>query len=381
MKIIIIGAGIGGLCTAIALQSIGIEVEIYEKAPQWKHIGAGIALAPNALKALKYIGIDTDIKAISRSIAEVHILSQNGNILTKQAYDAHDANSSKQLLAVHRADLHEELLRIFPASSLFLDKNLTHIEQDISSCVVFFEDGSQVKADAIIAADGIHSIARLLYQKHTLPRYAGYVCWRAVIPTPISLLDNNIHTETWGKDGRFGITPISSTHTYWYAVLNTPEKEIASKKQYSALDLYQQFQHFHTPVPEVLMNTYDHQLLYSSIIDIEPLDKIALGRVVLIGDAAHATTPNLGQGACQAIEDAAFLKKCLVENKDVFQAFQQFQTIRLQRVKKIIEDSWTIGKIAQLENGLLTGIRNQLLQWLPESVNAKQMDFLYNIDL
>jgi 2-polyprenyl-6-methoxyphenol hydroxylase-like FAD-dependent oxidoreductase len=127
--------------------------------------------------------------------------------------------------------------------------------------------------------------------------------------------------------------------------------------------------------------TGDEQLIWNDIIDIKPVKQFAFGRILLSGDAAHATTPNMGQGACQAIEDAIVLANCMaVYSSDIQKAFKVFEQKRISRTTRIVNTSWQVGKMAQLENKLLTSIRNTLLRLVPPSANEKQLQFLYNVD-
>src|SRR5699024_10028894 len=161
-------------------------------------------------------------------------------------------------------------------------------------------------------------------------------------------------------NGRFGIVPLTNQRLYWFACINAPfqSQEMAA---YTTKDLFQQFRDYHAPIPEILKETNDSDLIWNDIIDQKPPNRFAFHRTLLIGDAAHATTPNIGQGAGQAIEDAVILKHTLQQNETVPAAFHEFERIRLPKTKKVVNYSWTIGKIAQIENPFIRKARNAVM--------------------
>ncbi|KAF5279292.1 hypothetical protein FQR65_LT15422 [Abscondita terminalis] len=183
-----------------------------------------------------------------------------------------------------------------------------------------------------------------------LPRYSGYHCWRATIDNSTIQLDKG--SETWGAKGRFGMTPLVGNKIYWYACINTTANN-PLYRNWNIENLRKHFASYHHPIPQILNETEDKQLIWNDIIDIKPLDQLAFGNILLLGDAGHATTPNMGQGACQAIEDVAVLIDELKKDISIAQAFVDFEKRRLSRTRYITETSWTIGKIAQWQNPAL----------------------------
>jgi 2-polyprenyl-6-methoxyphenol hydroxylase-like FAD-dependent oxidoreductase len=242
---------------------------------------------------------------------------------------------------------------------------------------LIFEDGTAHLTNYVIVADGIHSKIR----QHLIPgiriRYAGYTCWRAVIKN--QFLNINETSETWGSKGRFGIVPLGDDQLYWFACINAAANS-ARYKSYQISDLCHRFEKYHSPIPDILKQTENERLIHNDICDIEPLDRFAFGRIVLIGDAAHATTPNMGQGACQAIEDAVVISNCIAQNSNYEAAFQAFEKRRIKRTKWVIDTSNSLGKIAQLENEYLIALRNTALRCLPKSVGDKQLKKIERVD-
>jgi 2-polyprenyl-6-methoxyphenol hydroxylase-like FAD-dependent oxidoreductase len=372
-KIAIIGGGIGGLTLAIALQRRGLNVSVFENASQIKPLGAGLVLAANAVKALTEIGISDEILQAGKILKLFSIKDESGNILT-------ETDSEKLTLrlgvvnnfTIHRADLHAVLVSQVIPGTLLLNKGLTDFHSKHSGITLNFADGTTEHTDYLIACDGIHSVIRKKLLPESNPRYAGYTCFRAVIDNPSSNIDIDETSETWGKPGRFGIVPLNNNRIYWFACINAPTNNIQMRGA-KISDLLTYFGKYHFPIPQIVENTQDHQLIWSDISDIKPIKQFAFGKIVLMGDAAHATTPNMGQGACMAIEDAAVMANCLDHYSSVEEAFKQFEKKRIGRTTSIVNHSRIIGKMAQLENSLLIKVRNAALKLTPAHVTENQV--------
>jgi 2-polyprenyl-6-methoxyphenol hydroxylase-like FAD-dependent oxidoreductase len=375
----IIGGGIGGLTVAIALQQKGFHATVYENAPQLKPLGAGLGLAANAMKALAALGIDQDVLEAGKILKTLYIKDKRGRILTATDSIRLSARyGSVNNFTIHRADLHQVLISKLSPGTLLTGKGCTGFQQEDNQISIRFGDGTSVQADAVIACDGIHSIFRKKLVPASLPRYAGYTCWRAVVEVSPDAWDMDNTFETWSEEGRFGIVPLSKNRLYWFACVNTTANN-ARMQSWGVEDLRKHFGEFHAPIPQILMETRDEQLIWSDIVDIAPLDKFAYRNIVLLGDAAHATTPNMGQGACMAIEDSIVLANCLQQGTSIKESFLQFEQKRLARTAKIVESSRLIGRMAQLENPWLVRLRNAVLRLTPTAVSEKQLKFLYDV--
>lgn len=376
-EIAIIGGGVAGLCTAIALKNIGIQVTIYERVGQLKGLGAGFGLAANAMQALDYLGLREGVEKIGHFLDSYNILDHKGRVLlspdTSQLSDKYQEDN----FAIHRADLHRFLIDQLPQECIILGKEAIKINEKEDKTTIYFADGTSTEVDAIIVADGVHSKIRQQMIPTASTRYSGYTCWRGVISNSTVKLKSS--SETWGPAGRFGMTPLVNDRIYWYACINAPEKS-PLYRTYKTADLLRVFKNYHPPIPKIIEETDDEQLLWNDIVDIAPLKKLAYNKILFIGDAGHATTPNMGQGACQAIEDAVVLQDELKKSKSIAQSFQQFEQRRLKRTRYITNTSWQIGKVAQWENVFMIGFRNTIMKLLPDSIKQIQLRKLLSED-
>ncbi len=373
----IIGGGVAGLTAAIGLREIGIEAIVYERSPVLRGIGAGFGLAANAMQAFDYLGLGEGVERIGHFLNSYNILDQHGIVLAAPDADSIAENLEQKNFAVHRGDLHSFLLSQLPNETILLGKEAIDVQQEDDLVRIHFSDGNSIEADALIVADGVRSRLRQQLLPASLPRYAGYTCWRAIIDNSDIRLTHG--SETWGTKGRFGMTPLIESKIYWYACINSKANN-PLYRDFRIKDLQAHFSGYHDTVRQILAQTTDNDLLWNDIIDIKPLPRLHDGRILFIGDAGHATTPNLGQGACQAIEDVAVLVDTLRETRTPKDAFQQVNRRRLARTRYITNTSWQIGRVAQWENPLLIAVRNMLMRITPEKIKQLQLRKLLNED-
>ncbi|WP_158550080.1 FAD-dependent monooxygenase [Runella aurantiaca] len=382
MKIAIIGGGIAGLTTAIALRQIGINVSIYEANQELRPAGAGIALAANAVKAFELLGLRDKILAHGNPFELFSILNKQGKIITESNHFA--AVEKYKVIgsfSIHRSDLQKTLLEAIEDIPLYLGHQFLTLTQNNEGVTLVFRNGHTATFDYVLAADGIHSAVRQQLVPDTKIRYAGYTCWRGVTDTAPSGLNPKQATETWASEGRFGIVPLQGGRIYWFACVNAPTGDEPRFRNFSKTDLLRHFGQLHAPVAQIIGLTPEKRILHNDIIDLKPLRQLAYGKVLLIGDAAHAMTPNMGQGACQGIEDAVVLQRLIRQYPtDLSEVFQKFEAVRLPRTTTIVNRSFTLGKIAQASQPGLIALRNALFRLMPASMNNRQLDFIMDMN-
>jgi 2-polyprenyl-6-methoxyphenol hydroxylase-like FAD-dependent oxidoreductase len=379
MHTTIVGAGIAGLALATGLRSIGFDVDVFEQAPELKPVGAGIALTTNGLRALQSIGLDDAVIARGHEILRISVLDQCAEVLETTDHKSLSARFGHvSAIAVHRSALHEALLSNLPRSVVHTGKRCTGAREDADQVKVLFDGGEEVRTDLLFACDGIHSAIRgSLYPKWR-ERFAKYTCWRGIAPIqPESMAQGHI-TESWGRGQRFGIVPLGDGHVYWFACLSADAPRDPRLASVKLQELRALFSDFHSPVREILNATADDHVICNDIFDVYPEHPYTRNRVVLLGDAAHAVTPDLGQGACQALEDAAVLSG-LLAHYPFARAFARFDSERIPRTRNLVRQSRRFARIAQLNNPLAVWLRNAVIRGIPSSVRERWIDSILDV--
>lgn len=370
-KVIILGGGIGGLCAAIALQQHGFAVKVYEKAKKFGEVGAGITLWSNAIKVARALGMADAIVAAGSKVERSQIRDRNGQTLFDAAIGDMETKYGEPVVAIHRADLHEILVNALAPDTLVLSTSCTRFEQNENGVTVHFDRGESAATNLLIGADGIHSILRKQMFPDIGLRYSGYTAWRGVVETENeSAL--GLTSESWGQGARFGIVRIDRKRVYWFATHNQPpgEKATAEQRKSKLQDIFKQW---HSPIDHLLDATPADAILQNDIYDIVPFSSWTNGRVTLLGDAAHPTTPNMGQGACMAMESAYTLARALREENDHHAAFARYERERHARTAWLTNTSWSIGQGGQLENPIWTVMRNFLVKMMPAGLLQKNL--------
>lgn len=371
-KITIIGAGIGGLTTALALKQIGFQVTVYEGAAEIKPVGAGIMIANNAMQVFKKLGIHTKIANVGHKITNIKLTDANFDIISSLELDKFEDKYGVFNVAIHRADLLKVLSEEVGLQNIILSKRLTNIKKEEKTFQLIFEDGTVVNSDIVIGADGIRSIVREQLFMSGRIRDTKQRCWRGVKEFDLHSKYNYQAYEAWGKGKRFGFSKTSDDKIYWFAVIN---EELMKN-----VDLIELFKEFHPDVLKMISETPKDNIIFNDIIDLKPIPRWHDGKACLIGDAAHATTPNMGQGACQAIEDAYVITKLFEQGKSAEEVFTQYEKIRIKKARSIVNRSWTLGKTAHYKNPILIWLRNRLMKMIPYSFINKQLDKIFNIE-
>lgn len=373
-KITVIGAGIGGLTFAIALKQQGVEVEIFESTPEFKEAGAGINLAINAMQVFQRLGIYNEILNSANYIQSMNLRTKKLEYLSKGDLKKSEKEFSAKAVAIHRATLQAILLQHLDGVKIHLDKRMKSLVQKDGKVEIKFEDGTSHTAEIVIGADGIQSATRKSIFRNTELRDAKQVCWRGISSTktpPENLRELN---EMWGKGKRFGFVHIKQSEVYWYALIDK-DKFKNKTENLSVL-----FSDFHQIVHEILEGTPDGKIICNEIWDLKPLKNWYKGSVCLLGDSVHATTPNLGQGACQAIESAMALSICLAEETEIEKAFKRYELIRSHKANQVAKTSWTVGKMSHLKNPIAIAFRDFFIKNTPSFLLEKQNRTLFKLN-
>lgn len=351
MKAIIAGGGIGGLASALALARRGWDVEVLERAPAFTEVGAGLSLWPNGLRALDALGVGRPVRERAALEGQAGIRDASGRWLARADPETL-ARRYGPVAMIHRADLLAVLQAAVPEGSL---RNAVTVSRARADGTVVHSEGES-RADLLVGADGIRSTVRAsVWPDAPAPRYAGYTAWRMVTPAvPVDSI-----SESWGSGERFGYAPLPDGRLYCFAVANAPE----GAADEGLAGLRRRFSGWHDPIPALLDAARQDAVLHDDLYELPHLRAYATGQVALVGDAAHAMTPDLGQGACQALEDAVVLAKCLDGNGGL----EAYDRLRRKRTQMIVRRAHRTGAVAQWESPVAVVLRNTALRMLPGS--------------
>lgn len=367
-KALIIGAGIGGLATAMALTQTGTECEIYEAVKEIKPVGAAISIWPNGVKCLRHLGLG-------------HLIDLHGGRMESMAYMRHDtAAALTQFSLMPLQEITGELARPIARSQLQLGmlshwgnqhiefgKRLTHITEEDNQVTAFFDDGSTASGDFLIAADGANSVLRAHIVGHHSPRtYAGYVNWNGLVALGDDIATPNQWTTFVGEGKRVSLMPIADGRFYFFfdvpLPVGLPENRLTLRD-----DLYRYFSNWAPPVQKLIGLLDPETTNRIEIHDTTPFSPIVKGRLALVGDAAHHTTPDIGQGGCMALEDAVVLGEIFARTQSgtIEDNFRTYQAARVQRTSDLI---WKARKRSDTTHGKNMHITEQ---WYEELAQEK----------
>ena len=363
-KFIIAGGGIGGLAMANCLQLQGLDFDLYEQAPQLTEVGAGIGMSKSALDILEKIGVSERVNKSGSFIKYACLKDKNLNLIRELPVDLDS-------ICIHRARLIEILGENIPSKKIHLNKRISSIEEAGELVTVFFEDGTTSQTHCLIVADGINSVIRRKYFPEIKIRYANQVIWRGLTKITLPEFYHNRFVEVWSNSKRFLFVPMDKERVFWLAV--KPEKSGGKDNPHTIKnELLNNFSNFSPLIKDLI--AHSENFIRNDLADLggesRPWHK---GKTVFIGDAIHATTPNLAQGACQAIEDAYTLSKCLkTYSPDLAKAFGTYQNLREDKAMFVVNTSWKLGQMAHSRNPLLKYFYRKFWELAPAGVFRKQ---------
>jgi 2-polyprenyl-6-methoxyphenol hydroxylase-like FAD-dependent oxidoreductase len=371
VRALVVGGGIGGLAAGLALRRVGIDAIVLEQARRLEVVGAGIGLAANAMQALDRIGVGDAVRERGLATSRLVACKPDGSALVDIPLEG------REMLGVHRADLQEVLagelgdtLRLGVACQGF---------RDDGTCVTVTAGGEELAGDVLIGADGLRSKTRVWLLDDGAPQYAGYTGWRAVAQLEPEEMRGRM-TETWGRGVRFGLIPIGGGRLYWFVSESRHEPEAPMVRARKA-ELSLHVEGWHDPIQAAVAATPEDAISGTGIYWRKPVRAWGRGRATLLGDAAHPMTPDLSQGAAQALEDAVVLAASLRDAPESVAGLRAYEAVRRKRAAQVVKRSFHAGRLAQASSGLGAGFRDRLIGNLPSRLYGIQQAKIVDTEL
>lgn len=363
-KIIIVGGGIGGAATALALHRADFEPVVYERTPELREVGAGIALWANATHILKKLGLLEDAIHVGYLTTNYQFNSQSGKELVNVPVNGFEL----PVIGIHRAELHQLLWRNVPSEKFVLGQTFLGFDLEGDKVRAHFTSGLTVKGDALIGADGLRSRVRAAFRGDQPPIYRNFKTWRGLTDYVPSGYRPGYIQEFLGRGKGFGFMMLGKGRMYWYAAATAPlaqsDAPIGRKKELETM-----FQDWFASIPELITATNETNILTTDLYDRVPTQPWSKQNITLLGDAAHPMLPTMGQGVCTALEDAFVVAKCLKEQADPSAAFQQYESLRFPRMKLIVEQSLRSGKMGELHHPFSVALRNTFMKLMGSTIS------------
>ncbi|MFF9850906.1 FAD-dependent monooxygenase [Streptomyces litmocidini] len=366
---VVVGGGIGGLAAAIGLRRIGWEVTVLERVATLGDAGAGISLHANGIRALDALGVGAGVREAARPQYTGGTRVPGGGWLSRMDGTALERALGTPIVGIPRSVLHRLLREALPAECLVVGAEVTSLDLTAPDRVGVATGEEVREADLVVAADGVNSaLRRRLFPGHPGPVYSGSTVLRAITDAPLPLASD--FELTWGRGAEFGHIAFTDGRAEWHAVLNSPP---GVRHPDPLAVLRHRFRDWHEPIPALLAATRPEAVLHHDIHELAtPLPAFTAGRVALLGDAAHAMTPNLGQGACQALEDAVSLAAALATASGVGAALARYDAERRPRSQSVARAARQAGRMGQqLSHPVAVSVRNTALRAAPDRATLR----------
>ena len=366
-QILVIGAGITGLATAVALQRRGHEVSIIEERTDTSS-GAGISIWPNALAALDEIGLGDAVREAGGRVTAGALRWRDGSWLRHPARERLIKALGEPLVVIQRSALTDVLAGALADGTVHTGLSARELVATADGVRVTFSDGTTRTATAVIGADGTRSVVARHLNGALTDKYVGYTAWRGVADCAI---DADFAGEVLGPGIEFGHVPLGSDRTYWFATERVPEGQAAPHGELDYLKA--RFASWADPIPAVLAATDPGGVLRNDLYDRDQARQWSRGPVVVVGDAAHPMRPHLGQGGCQGLEDAAVLARCVDGDDGFAAAFARFAAFRGPRVRALVRESKLVGELVNLRPAFLSGVAGRATVLVPEALMTRHL--------
>jgi 2-polyprenyl-6-methoxyphenol hydroxylase-like FAD-dependent oxidoreductase len=355
------------LATAVALQRHGHAVGVVE-ARTVTASGAGITIWPNALAALDCLGVGDAVRRAGGRITAGALRWRDGSWLRHPAPERLVTALGEPLVVVQRCALRDILATTLAPGTVEYGKTVTGLAPVVDGVRVDFSDDTSRRASAVIGADGTRSVVARHLNGPLRDRYTGYTAWRGVADYA---MDPELAGETLGPGVQTGHVPMGPDRTYWFTTERAPQGQVSTNGELAYLR--RKLAGWPEPIPAVLATTAPGDVLRNDLFDRSRARHWARGAMVLVGDAAHPMRPHLGQGGCQALEDAAILADCVERSADLPRAFDRYVTVRRHRVRRVVREAALIGRVINLRPAVLSAAASHASTLIPESLLTRHL--------
>jgi FAD-dependent urate hydroxylase len=361
-RVVVVGGGVAGLTLALALRRGGIDVEVHEKFDHLQGRTTGFTIWSYAIQKLVSIGLDERALAeIGSAIEVTEIRKQDGTLVGSMPVGEASRELGAPSYDISRRDLQERLIGALGDSTVHMGSECVGIEQSGSEATALLAGGGRASGDLVVGADGIYSVLRDPVAGKSKLRYSGFAGWSGLIDFEHELLEPGHHVEIWGRGSKAGVAAAGEGRARWYVTERAPSGEKDVRRD----EIFEHVDGWYELIRDAVQATDDSAIVRTEAWDLDPLSTWVRGRVVLLGDAAHATTPFAAMGACMAIDDALTLRDMLAGDGELDEALADYQEHRKKQAEKTVRHGRRMGHFAQLHNPLLAYLRDEMFEHMP----------------